>query len=57
MPKSIKVVVDAVIHIDIVAVVAFIVVVIYIIVVVVVMVVVDSRTLPLKSGQNRVTNS
>ena len=45
MSQHIKVVVDAVMHVDIV-----VVVVVYIIVVV--MVVVDPRNLPLKSGQN-----
>ena len=53
--QPIKVVVDAVIHVDIVVVVVFIVVVVYVIVVV--MVVVDPRNLPLKSGQNWAPNS
>ena len=51
--QPIKVVVEAVIHFDIVVV--FIVVVVYVIVVV--MVVVDPRNLPFKSGQNWVRNS
>ena len=57
MSVPIKVVVDAVIHADIVVLVVFIVLVVYVISIVGVMDVVDPRNLPLKAGQNLVRNS
>ena len=57
MSQPIKVVVDAVIHADIVVLVVFIVLVVYVISIVGVMDVVDPRNLPLKAGQNLVRNS